>query len=236
MFWHREMHINPQRNWTDKISWTKQGSNLQFLQTEGTPPAAICLMPQTLCQKHNPICVAEDALDNWQPVWNAHILILTSVCVDFELRSGSADIHICLDIHKYMHSCLLLILMLWCKQAILDSKGDKLSSSAECRIRSWEVWDTKSPAQTYCPLTNRLSYRGSSKNLNLTASPHDDLTSLPIGFRTDALAQASDFRFERLYAHLPIGSDWLHDSLGWVGPIKILCIKRTPNITLHPEQ
>ena len=39
--------------------------------------------------------------------------------------------------------CLvLLILMLWHRQAIFESKGDKLSSSAECRTRSWEVWDT----------------------------------------------------------------------------------------------
>ena len=31
---------------------------------------------------------------------------------------------------------LLLILMLWHRQAIIKSKGDKLSSSAECRIRT----------------------------------------------------------------------------------------------------
>ena len=36
--------------------------------------------------------------------------------------------------------------MLWHRQAIFESKGDMLSSSAECMIRSWEVWDTKSPA------------------------------------------------------------------------------------------
>ena len=41
---------------------------------------------------------------------------------------------------------LLLILMLWHRQAIFESKGDNLSSSAECRTRSWEVWDTKLPA------------------------------------------------------------------------------------------
>ena len=32
--------------------------------------------------------------------------------------------------------CLLLISMLWYRQAIFESKGDKLSSSAECRIRT----------------------------------------------------------------------------------------------------
>ena len=37
--------------------------------------------------------------------------------------------------------------MLWHGQAIFESKskGDMLSASAECKIRSWEVWDTKSP-------------------------------------------------------------------------------------------
>ena len=40
-------------------------------------------------------------------------------------------------IHTYIHTCLLLlILMLWHRQAIFESKGDKLSSSAECRIRT----------------------------------------------------------------------------------------------------
>ena len=46
----------------------------------------------------------------------------------------------------WWYTCLLLILMLWHRQAIIDTKGDNLSSFAECRVRSWEVWDTKSPA------------------------------------------------------------------------------------------
>ena len=32
-------------------------------------------------------------LDNWQPVWKAQVSI--SVFVNFELRPGTADIHIC---------------------------------------------------------------------------------------------------------------------------------------------
>ena len=47
---------------------------------------------------------------------------------------------ICMYIH------LLSILMPWYKQAISELKGDKLSSSGECCIRIWEVWDTKSAA------------------------------------------------------------------------------------------
>ena len=37
----------------------------------------------------------EAALDNWQPVWNAQVSISTPVCVNFELRPGAGDIHIC---------------------------------------------------------------------------------------------------------------------------------------------
>ena len=36
----------------------------------------------------------------------------------------------------WRYTCLLLISMLWHRQAIFESKGDKLSSSAECRIRT----------------------------------------------------------------------------------------------------
>ena len=37
----------------------------------------------------------------------------------------------------WRYTCLLLLIsMLWHRQAIFESKGDKLSSSAECRIRS----------------------------------------------------------------------------------------------------
>ena len=44
------------------------------------------------------------------------------------------------SIHTYIHTCLLLsILMLWHRQAIFESKGDKFSSPAECKIRNWEV-------------------------------------------------------------------------------------------------
>ena len=37
----------------------------------------------------------EAALDNWQPVWNAQVSISTPVCVNFELRPGAGDIHVC---------------------------------------------------------------------------------------------------------------------------------------------
>ena len=49
-------------------------------------------------------------------------------------------------IHTYIHTCLLLLIsMLWHRQTIFESKGDKLSSSAECRIRTWKSQDIYSP-------------------------------------------------------------------------------------------
>ena len=39
---------------------------------------------------------------------------------------------------KYIYTCLLLLIsMLWHRQAIFESKGDKLSSSAECKLKTW---------------------------------------------------------------------------------------------------
>ena len=59
-----------------------------------------------------------------------------------------AHIELCL---QYTHACahtylLLSISMPWHRQAIFESKGDKLSSSAECRIRTQRVSETQSPA------------------------------------------------------------------------------------------
>ena len=58
------------------------------------------------------------------------------------------DYHELIEAWKNISICvlLLLILMLWHRQVIFKSKVDKLSSSAECRIQTLEVWDTKSPA------------------------------------------------------------------------------------------
>ena len=47
----------------------------------------------------------------------------------------------------WRYTCLLMsISMLWHRQAIFESKGDKLSSSAECRIRAQRVFGSESPA------------------------------------------------------------------------------------------
>ena len=74
---------------------------------------------------------------------------------------------------------------------------------------------TPNRQQTECSLTNRLSYRGSSKNLNSTARPYDQRAFSPLDptvsrlshltlaiyifvvVNFDALAQASDIQIER---------------------------------------
>ena len=106
--------------------------------------------------------------------------------------------------------------MLWHRQVIFESKGDELSSSAECRIRSREVSDTNSPADwmpTHKPTElSRIKLKTWTQQAVPMMSEHSaHLTLLPIGFRTwlwwytclmfvvvnfDALAQASDFRIE----------------------------------------
>ena len=74
----------------------------------------------------------------------------SSECIRTQRVSGTeslADVHTYIHtyIHAYLHTykhtymhtyLLLLISMLWHRQAIFESKGDKLSSSAENRIRT----------------------------------------------------------------------------------------------------
>ena len=108
---------------------------------------------------------------------------------------------------------LLLISMLWHRQAIFKSKGDKLCFSAECRI------GTRGPRHQ---IASRLNARwqidwaieDQAKNLNSTARPYDQLALSPldptVSWRShlalaiyifvvnfDALAQASDIQIER---------------------------------------
>ena len=117
--------------------------------------------------------------------------------------------------HTYIHTHLLsLISMLWHKQAIFQSKGDKLCSSAECRI-----W-TRGPRHQ---IASRLNARwqtdwaieDQAKNLNSTARPYDQRAFSPLDptvswlshlalaiyifvvVNFDALAQASDIPIER---------------------------------------
>ena len=79
--------------------------------------------------------------------------------------------------------------MLWHRQAIFELRGEKLFSSAECRVRSWEFWETKSPADlrpSHKPTAlSRIKLKTWTRQPIPMMSGHSaHLTSLPIGFRT----------------------------------------------------
>ena len=115
----------------------------------------------------------------------------------------------------WRYLCLLLLIsMLWHRQAILKSKGDKLCSSAECRI-----W-IRGPRHQFA---NRLNARWQTdwaiedraNKLNSTARPYDQRAFSSLGptvswlshltlaiymlvvVNFDALTQVSDIQIER---------------------------------------
>ena len=90
------------------------------------------------------------------------------------------------SIHPHVHTCLFLILVLWHKQAIFESKGNKLPSCNKTRIRT-EVPVNPTVQQTECSRSNSLSYRGSSTNFNSNAYPDDERTLNPLGTTADWL-------------------------------------------------
>ena len=101
------------------------------------------------------------------PMISEHSAHLTPLSVDFRTW-----------LWRYTY-LLLLISMLWHRQAIFKSKGDKLCSSAECRI-----W-TRGPRH---PIASRLNSRwqtdwaieDQAKNLNSTARPYDQRAFSPL--------------------------------------------------------
>ena len=109
---------------------------------------------------------------------------------------------------------LLLISMLWHRQAIFKSKGDKLCSSAECRI------GTRGPRHQKASRLNARwqtdwANEDQAKNLNSTARPYDQGAFSPLDptvnwlshlalaiyifvvVNFDALAQASNIQIKR---------------------------------------
>ena len=126
--------------------------------------------------------------------------------------------HACMHayIHTYTHTCLLLLIsMLWHRQAIFESKGDKLSSSAECRIRTHQDLRHQIASRLNAHWQTDWAIEDQAKNLNSTARPYDQRAFSPLDPTTvwhshlalaiymfvvvifDALAQASDIWIER---------------------------------------
>ena len=101
------------------------------------------------------------------------------------------EIYIYIIIYIY----LFLISILWHRQAIFESKGDKLSSSAECRIRTQRVCETQSSAD-WMPAASWHSHLALAIHIFVVVN-------------FDALAQASDFRIERRQV---VFLCWMQDS------------------------
>ena len=137
------------------------------------------------------------------PMISGHSTHLTPLSVDFRTWRWR---------YTYL---LLLISMLWHRQAIFKSKGDKLCSSAEFRI-----W-IRGPRHQIASRLNDLWQTDwaiedqAKKNLNSTARPYDQRAFSPLDptvswlshlalaiyifvvVNFDALAQASDIQIER---------------------------------------
>ena len=115
----------------------------------------------------------------------------------------------------WRYACLLLLIsMLWHRQAIFESKGDKLSSSAEGRIRTQGLRYLFTSRLNACWQTH-WAIDDQAKNLNSKARPYDQQAFSPLDLTAnclshlalaicmfvvvnfDALAQASDIRIER---------------------------------------
>ena len=80
----------------------------------------------------------------------------------------------------WRYTCLLLLISnLWHKQAIFESKGDKLSSSAECRIRTQGLRHIFASRLNACWQTD-WAIEDQAKNLNSTARPYDQQAFSPL--------------------------------------------------------
>ena len=131
-------------------------------------------------------------------------------------------------IHTYIHTCLLLLIsMLWHRQAIFESKGDKVSSSAECRIRTHQGLRHQIASRLNARWQTDWAIEDQAKNLNSTARPYDQRAFSPLDpiavwhshlalaiymfvvVNFDTLAQASDIRIERRQA---VFLCWMQDS------------------------
>ena len=76
------------------------GDWIRYFQIEALLPAS-CQLSSTFVschrncvKKYNPNDMANAAMDNWQPIWNAQVLISTPVCVYIELHPGNGNIYI----------------------------------------------------------------------------------------------------------------------------------------------
>ena len=189
---------------TNRLSYRKETSCVPLENTEFEPG-----VPDTK---------SRIKLNTWTrqpvPMISEHSAHLTPLSFDFRTW-----------IWRYTY-LLLLISMLWHRQAIFKSKGDKLCSSAECRIGTWGPRHQIASGQNARRQTD-WAIKDQAKNLNSTARPYDQrafspldptvswLSHLPLAIyifvvvNFDALAQASDIQIDRrLIVFLCRMQDW----------------------------
>ena len=127
----------------------------------------------------------------------------------------------------WRYTCLLLwTSMLWHREAIFESKGDKLSNYAECRIRTKGLRHLFASKLNACWQTDWAT-KDQAKNLNSTARPYDQQAFSPLNLTAswlshitlaiymfvvvnfDALAQRSNIGIEKRQV---VFHCWMHDS------------------------
>ena len=83
--------------------------------------------------------------------------------------------------YVYLMYCFLLsISMFWHRQALFESKGDKLSSSAECRIRTHQGLRHQIASRLNARRQTDWAIEDQAKNLNSTARPYDQRAFSPL--------------------------------------------------------
>ena len=115
----------------------------------------------------------------------------------------------------WRYICLLLLIsILWHRQAIFESEKDKLSPSAESRILTHQGLRHQIASRLNAHWQTDWAIEDQAKNLNSTARPYDQRAFSPLdptavwhshlalaiymfAVNFDALAQASDIRIER---------------------------------------
>ena len=81
----------------------------------------------------------------------------------------------------WRYTCVLLLnSMLWHRQAIFESKGDKLSSSSEGRIRTHQGLRHQIASRLNARWLTDWAIEDQAKNLNSTARPYDQQAFSPL--------------------------------------------------------
>ena len=117
MLWHRQAIFESKG---DKLSSSAECR----IQTQG--------LRHLFASRLNAYWQTDWAIENQAKTWTRQPVPMIS-----KHSAHSASLPVGFRTWLWRYTCLLLLIsMLWHRQAIFESKGDKLSSSAECRIRT----------------------------------------------------------------------------------------------------